>query len=139
MSCSRGVTDHRLHLDHPTSPATNLPRISHPSSAMSTPGTSSPTKHSFSAIPPPLKADAETSNIEAMGERGAWEDVDNGYRAHRELSVIEESASPAKPLRPKKEDAEEDEEGEQSPEAVQDPSNDDGAGTSPPDSVAVAS
>lgn len=88
----------RLHLDsNPTSPLPNLPRVSNNASASSTPRVSSPVKFGFgsgSAAP----AKAETSEVDVVGERGNWDEVQSGIRAHRELSVIEEAASPAKAM-----------------------------------------
>lgn len=86
----------RLGLDTGTTPPTpNLTRISHPSSSSSTPRNASPSKLAgFSSL-----AQAQTSVVAAVGERGLWDESSNG-RARRELTVIEErdpiSSSPAK-------------------------------------------
>lgn len=90
----------RLHLDsNPTSPLPNLPRTSNTPSASSTPRVSSPVKFGFgSAVP----AEAQTSEVEVVGERGNWDEVQSGIRAHRELTVIEEAASPAKSMVPRR-------------------------------------
>lgn len=91
----------------------------------------------FSAIPPPSKSDAETSVVDAVGERGSWDEIEKGHRAHRELSVIEESSSPAKALRSQQEEDEPANDGEEEP-AEEEPSSDAHLGTSPPDSVSTA-
>ncbi|KAL1410327.1 hypothetical protein Q8F55_004334 [Vanrija albida] len=78
-----------------TPPTPNLTRISHPSSSSSTPRNASPSKIAgFSTL-----AQAQTSVVAAVGERGLWDESSNG-RAKRELSVIDERdpilSSPAK-------------------------------------------
>ncbi|BEJ13341.1 hypothetical protein CspHIS471_0305150 [Cutaneotrichosporon sp. HIS471] len=93
-----------LHIDsNPTSPLPNLPRVSNNASAAATPRIPSPVKFGFSSVTPAM---AETSEIDVPGERSAWDDVESGTLAHRELSVIDEAASPAKSLVPRREGSE---------------------------------
>lgn len=68
----------------PTSPTPNLTRISQNGSTGSTPRAASPAKL---GVPVP-SAQTSVSTVDAMGERGMWDD---GFdRARRELSVIDE-------------------------------------------------
>lgn len=89
-----------LHLDSmPTSPTPNLTRISQSGSNGSTPRTASPSKLGFTALAAPSQA--ETSVVDAMGERGVWgddgDDDNAGGRAQRELSIIDERDSSYSP------------------------------------------
>lgn len=72
--------------------------MSNNASAAATPRVPSPVKFGFSSATP---AKAETSEVDVSGERSAWDDVEGGARAHRELSVIDEAASPAKSMVPR--------------------------------------
>ncbi|KLT46010.1 hypothetical protein CC85DRAFT_90983 [Cutaneotrichosporon oleaginosum] len=96
-----------LHIDsNPTSPLPSLPRVSNNASAAATPKVTSPVQLGFSSAAP---AKAETSEIDVSGERSAWGDFESGaLSAHRELSVIDEAASPAKSMVPRRAESEHD-------------------------------
>lgn len=128
VCCHRELTlqdpsNSRLRLDSaPASPTPNLTRIlnsqsnSTHSSTESSPDKAehpitkedprSPSKLGLGSSAP---ASAQPCIVDAMGERGVWDDVASGLRARRELSVIDEreSASPSKtgePLAPATDD-----------------------------------
>lgn len=101
-----------LHLDSQSPPTPNLTRISQSGSLSSTPRVSSPSKLGV----PVARPATSVSAIEAVAERGSWDETD---RAHRELSVIDErEGSPARTLSALRSEINDDEENEENAEDV---------------------